>query len=158
MFFRLAAARTFSARSDGLVSSYIPGFEADQPFGEIRVAVAEIVGGAGCQGAVARIQGGDGQHVFRAQGKIQHRQIFFHAFGAHGFHQGNDIALPEPAQGDLAHCFAVFFTYFCQQGVVEEIVFALGKGTPGFGDNAVGPHMIDRPLAPAGGTRSPRSD
>ena len=44
--------------------------------------------------------------------------------------------LDQPAQNDLRHRFAVLRTDLCQDGLVENIMLALGKRRPGFDKHA----------------------
>ena len=76
---------------------------------------------------MAGVQRGEAQHVVAAQFEVEDGLIFPHPFGAHGFHQRDDVTLIEPAQCHLSRRFAVFLADFDEQRLVEEVVFALGE-------------------------------
>ena len=83
------------------------------------------------------VQGCNRRHIFRAQFKIKHADIFQHSFFAGRLGQGDNTPLDNPAENDLSHAFVVFRGDEKQGFILEYIVLSLCKRRPGFNHHAV---------------------
>lgn len=69
--------------------------------------------------ALARVEGGDGGHIFPGEREVEDVYVLLHAFDMCGFWDNDYSALDEPAQCHLSHRFAVFVTDSGQQRIGE---------------------------------------
>ena len=97
--------------------------ELYQPLHRLRVVVRE-------EQAVTQVEGAYGLHVFVAQVEVEHIEVLLHALAADGLGDYDDTALEEVTQGHLGGTLAMFCADACQGLVAEEVVAALGKGSP----------------------------
>lgn len=80
--------------------------------------------------AFARVERGDGGHVFIGECEIEDIDILLHPLDVGRFRNDDYAALYEPTQGDLRHRFAVFMTDFGKNRIREEAVTSLCQRPP----------------------------
>ena len=69
-------------------------------------------------------------HLIIGEGEVKYVEIFFHALLVNGLGNDNNAALHKEAECCLCGCFIMRCADRHQLGSGEEIVPALGKGTP----------------------------
>lgn len=92
--------------------------------------------------ALASVQPPDGIHVFVGQGEAEDLEVLDHPLLVGGLGDRHHVGLEQEAQGDLGCGSAILFADLVQDGVVEEIVAALGEGAPALAPHAVSHHDL----------------
>ena len=80
--------------------------------------------------AFALVQPADGGHVLIGQGEVKDLEVLAHPILVGGLGYGHHVRLEQEAQGCLGCGLAVLLADLVQDGVVEEVIAALGEGAP----------------------------
>src|SRR6185369_9713073 len=105
-------------------------FTGSNPLHDFGIAMIE-------EAAFLPVQRRNGPHILGSQFEVENGEVFSNPLLVHRFRYDHYASLDQPTQHHLSNGFAMFAADGSEQFVAEQVVFALGKGAPGFDLNTV---------------------